>query len=51
MTKEVYERVDAGVAHGQPVGAEPEDVDVLEAKENNRESEICKRYSIFNCTC
>ena len=31
MTKEVNEWIHAGVAHRQPVRAEPDDVDVLEA--------------------
>ena len=33
MTEEVDEGIHGGVAHRQPVGAEPDDVDVLEAAE------------------
>ena len=32
MAKEVDEGVEAWVAHGEPVGAEEDDVDVLEAE-------------------
>ena len=35
MAEEVDEGVHAGVAHRQPVRAEPDDVDVLEAAKKN----------------